>query len=101
MEEHVVAIIGLILMPVSLVLTALWVTTRRRAQRAEAAMQQVAIALAAGRDRGSSRLESDVEALSREVDRIAEGQRFVTRLLEDTAVREVVAPAHLRSVTPH
>ena len=40
------------------------------------------------------RIEQAIEAMSIEVERIAEGQRFVTRLMADQAPERVALPAH-------
>jgi hypothetical protein len=101
MADQILALVGVALVPVSCVLTALWITARRRAQRAEAMMQQVAIALAARGDRHGSELGQAVDAIALEVERIAEGQRFVARLLEEGAARDVVPATRPRRGTPH
>lgn len=101
MEDQILALVGLALVPVTCVLTALWITARRRAQRAEAVVQQIAVALAARGDRQRSELGQAVDAIALEVERIAEGQRFVTRLLDERAARDVAPTTHPRAVTPH
>ena len=40
------------------------------------------------------RIEQAIEAMSIEVERIAEGQRFVTRLMSDQSPERVAIPAH-------
>lgn len=40
------------------------------------------------------RIEHAIDAMSVEVERIAEGQRFVTRLLSERAPERVAIPAH-------
>ena len=40
------------------------------------------------------RIEQAIEAMSVEVERIAEGQRFVTRLMADQSPERVAIPAH-------
>lgn len=101
MRDQMLALVGLTLMPVTCVLTTPWLTARRRAQRAEAAMQQVAIALAVRAGRDGADPGPAVDALALEVERIAEGQRFVARLLEERAAPAVVPATPPRSVTPH
>jgi hypothetical protein len=101
MEEQLLALLGLVFVPVTCVLTVLWRTARRRAERAEAIVQQVAIALAARGSLSGPELGPAVDAIALEVERIGEGQRFVTQLLEARAARDAVAAAQHRSVTPH
>ena len=101
MQDQILALAGLALVPVTCVLTTLWVTARRRAQRAEAAMQQVAVALAVRAGRDDAEPGPAVDALALEVERIAEGQRFVARLLDERAAPAVVPATPTRSVTPH
>ena len=40
------------------------------------------------------RIEQAIDAMSLEVERIAEGQRFVTRLMADRAPERVALPVH-------
>lgn len=56
-----------------------WVRARERALRAEAKLDAV---LGAARD-GPSQLQAAVDAIAIEVERVSEGQRFVTNLLSD------------------
>lgn len=100
-EDQVLALLGIVLVPVSSALTALWISARRRAKRAEAMVQQVAITLAARADGRGAELGQSVDALAREVERIADGQRFVSQLLEERAVRDVAVSSPPRHVTPH
>jgi hypothetical protein len=94
-------LIGVALVPVTGALVALWITARRRAQRAEAALQQVAVALAARGNRDGAELGQAVDAIALEMERIAEGQRLVTRLLEQGTARDGVPAPPSRSATPH
>lgn len=57
--------------------------------------------LAAHGDRPGSELGQAVDAIALEVERIAEGQRFVAKLLEVRTGREGVPAAQPRPVTPH
>jgi biopolymer transport protein ExbB/TolQ len=62
-------------------LAVAWVRARERAIRAEA---RVAQAPGGGDDR-LERVEQAVDAIALEVERMSEGQRFVTRLLAERA----------------
>ena len=57
----------------------------------------------AAQDARFDRLEQAVEAVAIEVERIAEGQRFVTKLLAERAAAErtPALPAPERVITPH
>jgi len=101
MADQILALLGIALVPVSCVLTALWVTARRRAKRAEAMVQQVAIALAARGAPDSPALRQAVDTMALELDRIAEGQRFLTTLLDERALRDVRSATPPSTVTPH
>ena len=52
-------------------------------------------------DERFSRLEQAVEAVAIEVERISEGQRFVTRILSERAAPVEPQRLPVRSVTPH
>jgi hypothetical protein len=77
-----------------------WVRARERALRAE---------LMAGEPRATAsvapdKLERAVDAIALEVERISEGQRFVTRLLAERGDAARAASARLESprvITPH
>jgi hypothetical protein len=98
--DQLLALTAIGLAPVTCVLATLLFTARRRAQRAEALVQQIAIALAARGSAGTD-LAPALDAIALEVERIGEGQRFVTRLLEDRARRDPAAEAQSRVSTPH
>ena len=82
----------------SLFLATVWVRARERAIRAQAELKVLV------ESRGDvRRLEEAVDAISLEVERISEGQRFVSKLLAERheqllAAPELKAP---RSITPH
>jgi hypothetical protein len=87
--------------------SAAWLSARARAERAERLLDRVLGPAGAPRASGDGRLAGTVEALEHEVERLAEGQQFVARLL---AERHDVAPpprvaggaAHAgRVITPH
>jgi SpoVK/Ycf46/Vps4 family AAA+-type ATPase len=75
-----------------------WIRARERAIRAE----QRAAPVLDGADARVDRLEQAVESIVVEVERMSEGQRFVSRLLTERQGQErdaSVQPA--RAVTPH
>lgn len=75
-----------------------WIRARERAIRAE----ERAAPAPGGGDARYDRLEHAVEAIAVEVERMAEGQRFVSRLLTERQGQERdVAPRAERVVTPH
>ena len=97
------ALLGMVCTPLSIGLGVAWWTARRELE--------IRRELDRGRERGTAervgatdgyRLEQAVEAMALEVERIAEGQRFVTRLLAERAAEKAPAlPAPPRVVTPH
>ena len=93
---------GVAFFPVSITLTVLWFSARRRAEKAEAIVHELAIAPALrGENASSAQLGQAIDAIAVEVERISEGQRFTTRLLSER--RDGIAPAStpLRVNTPH
>jgi hypothetical protein len=97
--DQVLMLFGVVLIPVSGVLAALWITARARARRAEAMVQQVTMALAVRGDRLGADVGPAIDAIAAEVERLGESQRFMTRLLEERARDGVPSP--MRVVTPH
>jgi hypothetical protein len=75
-----------------------WVRARERALRAETVMRPVAPGATE-----TDRLERAVDAIALEVERISEGQRFVTRLLAEGAgqTRQANRVEVPRMITPH
>ena len=75
---------------------ALWIRARDRATRAESLLEGM---------RYSGRADSmspALDAIAEEVERIGEGQRFITRLMSESANRaEPARPRPSGSVTPH
>ena len=47
------------------------------------------------------RVEQSVDSIAVEMERIGEGQRFVTRLLSERSRVDVAPPARERVITPH
>lgn len=82
----------------SIVFFVAWLRTRERAIRAETALQY----RQPDASRSSDRIEAAVDAVALELERLAEGQRFVARVLSErhgTEPARVSAPP--RSITPH
>jgi len=80
----------------SVTLGVAWVRARQRATRAEAYLEGM-------RDR-SARPENvtpALDAIAIEVERIGEGQRFLTRALTDQASRSDASVRRGVSITPH
>jgi hypothetical protein len=102
--QPVFMMFGIAFLPVSITLTALWLTTRSRALKAEKIVHELAIAPALRGDSAgaaTAHLGQAIDAIAVEVERISEGQRFTTKLLSER--REgVVSPARAPRVdTPH
>jgi hypothetical protein len=74
---------------------ALWVRARERATRAESLLE--GMRMMGARDGSSAALD----AIAEEVERIGEGQRFITRIMSEGASREQVRPRSSGSITPH
>jgi type II secretory pathway component PulM len=76
---------------------ALWVRARERAVRAESMLDGVRM--------GSARSDSTgpaLDAIAEEVERIGEGQRFLTRVMAEQANRLSIAPHRAPgTITPH
>ena len=74
----------------------LWIRARDRATRAESLME--GMRMTSGRDGSSAALD----AIAEEVERIGEGQRFITRIMSESASRgEPARPRTSGSITPH
>jgi hypothetical protein len=74
---------------------ALWVRARERATRAESLLE--GMRMMGGRQDGVS---PAIDAIAEEVERIGEGQRFITRLMSEQASR-AMSPRPSGSITPH
>lgn len=84
--------LGVAFVPVTIALTCLWFAARARAERADAALRQIALD-ASGRVAQPTDLPDvsrALDAIALEVERIAEGQRFTTKVLAER--RDVAAP---------
>lgn len=86
--------------PAIVTLTALWLSARARARRAEAIIHQLTIAPALrGEGPPVLDLNTAVDAIAIEVERISEGQRFIAKVLGDRPAKELSAPPGV--CTPH
>jgi hypothetical protein len=97
------ALLGMVCTPLTLVFGVAWYTTKRELQL-HRELERDRLRGIADRFAGPepARLEQAVDAIALEVERIAEGQRFVTRLLAERAAEKAPAlPAPPRVVTPH
>jgi membrane glycosyltransferase len=105
--RDVVIALGFAFVPVAGLLLVLYANMRARALKAEQLVHDLTVvpALRAGpRQRDVADVGAAIEALTLEVERIAEGQRFTTRLLSESrnpAITRSERDAHGRSVTPH
>ena len=75
---------------------ALWIRARDRATRAESLLEGMRMG-----GRGDS-MSPALDAIAEEVERIGEGQRFITRIMSEGAGRiEASRPRAPGSITPH
>jgi hypothetical protein len=99
----VLMVLGLAFLPVTGTLTTLWLSARRRAQKAEALVHQLAVLPALRGEQGlpAQQINQALDAIAVEVERISEGQRFAAKLLAER--REPVGPGATppRVITPH
>ena len=80
----------------SVAFAALWMKARERAVRAESLLE--------GARLGATRSDSSgiaLDAIAEEVERIGEGQRFLTRVMSEQANRSALPGRSAGSVTPH
>jgi len=75
---------------------ALWVRARERAARAESFLEGVR--MMGGR---SDSTNPALDAMAVEIERIGEGQRFLTRVMSEQANRGALPSRQPGSVTPH
>jgi hypothetical protein len=102
--EPFLMFLGVAFFPVSITLTTLWFSARRRAAKAEAIVHELAIAPALRGERAggsTEQLGQALDAIAVEVERISEGQRFTTRLLSERRDGVAGASTPPRVVTPH
>ena len=80
----------------SVAFAALWMKARERAVRAESLLE--------GARLGTTRTDSSgiaLDAIAEEVERIGEGQRFLTRVMSEQANRAALPSRAPGSITPH
>jgi hypothetical protein len=95
--------LGLASIPAMGTLTALWLSARARAKKAEAIVHELTVRPALRGEQahfGTERIEQAIDAIAVEVERISEGQRFTTKLLTDRPERAGPG-APPRVITPH
>ena len=86
-----------ILLGAFVTVTVAWMRSRERVIRAEAELKALRRSPGANADR----VETTLDVIALEVERLAEGQRFVARVLSERGRPELVRPAAGRSITPH
>jgi len=75
---------------------SLWVRARERATRAESLLEGMRMG---GR---ADSMSPALDAIAEEVERIGEGQRFITRIMSESASRaELTRPRTPGTTTPH
>ena len=101
--KDVVIALGLAFFPVMFTLTGLWLAARSRADRAEETLRQIALGnrqILPHQSASPADVAPTLDAILLEVERIAEGQRFTTKLLSER--RDGTPGSSLgRIVTPH
>ena len=97
------ALLGIVCTPLSIAFGVAWWSARRELEiRRDMERDRVRGTPERMATGDGYRLEQAVEAMALEVERIAEGQRFVTKLLAERAAEKAPAlPAPPRVVTPH
>ena len=84
------------LLTTSIGFAALWVRARERAARAESLLEGMRMGARA------DSMSPALDAIAEEVERIGEGQRFITRIMSDQASRaEMARPRTPGTITPH
>ena len=84
------------LLTTTIAFAALWVRARDRATRAESLLEGMRMG---GR---TDSMSPALDAIAEEVERIGEGQRFITRIMSEHANRgELARPRTPGSITPH
>jgi len=84
------------LLTASVGFAALWIRARERAARAESLLEGMRMG-----GRGDS-MSPALDAIAEEVERIGEGQRFITRIMSEQASRaELARPRTPGTITPH
>ena len=94
--------LGLAFFPVTISITGLWLAARSRADRAEETVRQIALGnrqALANHPAAQGDVAPTLDAILLEVERIAEVQRFTTKLLAER--RDTPHPSLGRVITPH
>jgi hypothetical protein len=95
--------LGLAFFPVTMTITGLWLAARSRADRAEETIRQIALGnrqVLPNHAASPGDVAPTLDAILLEVERIAEGQRFTTKLLSER--RDSVPGSSVgRVITPH
>jgi len=97
--KHVAELLALCsagLFTMTMTFATLWIRARDRATRAESLLEGIRMT---GRTDGTS---TALDAIAEEVERIGEGQRFITRIMSEHASHsEVARPRSPGIITPH
>jgi hypothetical protein len=102
--QSILTIFGVAFLPTTITLASLWLTARRRAQKAEGIIHDLTVAPALRGERaglGTEQLGQALDAIAVEVERISEGQRFTTKLLSEQRDRIAAPSTTPRVNTPH
>ena len=92
-ELFAMAMVGLFTTTIGF--AALWIRARERATRAESLLEGMRMG-----GRGDS-MSPALDAIAEEVERIGEGQRFLTRVMSEQANRAALPGRSAGSITPH
>jgi hypothetical protein len=92
---QLVALCGAGLFASTVAFAALWIRERDRATRAESLLEGMRMM---GAREGTS---PALDAIAEEVERIGEGQRFITRIMSEYANRSALPPRAPGTTTPH
>lgn len=92
---EILFLMGAGLFTTTLGFAALWIRARDRATRAESLLEGMRLG-----GRGDS-MSPALDAIAEEVERIGEGQRFITRIMSEQQQRGAIAPRSSGTVTPH
>jgi hypothetical protein len=92
---ELLALCGVGLFTSTIGFAALWVRARDRATRAESLLEGMRMM---GAREGTS---PALDAIAEEVERIGEGQRFITRIMSEYANRSALPPRASGTTTPH
>ena len=107
LNSHDLAILGMLassaLFVSNVVFLTLWIRARETALRSSGHRDRIEKSQQAPIDQHErqERIELAVDAIAIEVERIAEGQRFVTRLLAEKATPQAAQRPAERVITPH